>query len=254
MSLKSGKASTLALIVTSIVSIIITLGIVAIVLSYYGTEKVATEVSPFVEQTRNRLTEGVIPPNLKEEPKTEADEIMDAVASNQGGSVLIYSANPTKSEFLGRGILISSTGQIITDSSILDTDNASTTYTVTVPGTKDTFTATLVNYRDNLGLLKIDISTTQIAKFGQNMPVANDLVVAVTGDEKMRIGTGIVTKMSPSTITTNIFGTIAPGSILVSKSGFTIGLSTTKNQKAGEANFTILTKSIIGTLTGNIEA
>lgn len=240
MSLNSGKSSVGAIILTSIVSILITLGVVAIVLSYYGTTEVATEVSPFVDSARNRLVEGVIPPSERTEPETEADQIMDGVAINQGSSVLIYDGNTADAQLLGRGILVASNGYIITDAQII---NASSSYSVAVPGTKDRFEASIEKIETNLALIKIPHTTTLVSTIGSNIPLVNDLVVAITGNEKMSIGTGIVTDVADNTIETNIYGTILPGSVLVAKSGFAVGISLSGNQKPNEPSFRLLTKS-----------
>lgn len=246
MSSQNGRTSALALMITSIVSILLTLVVVVIVISQYGVEKVATEVSPFVESAQNRVMEGVVPPSQKVEPETEADIIMDSVAQNQGSSVLIYQGATTTEEFLGRGILVTSNGFIVTDANLI---KASTTYSVAVPGTKERLVATVVKTEDGLAVLKITISTTLVASFGNNFPVSNDLVVAITGDEKMSIGTGIVTKTTIESIVTNIYGNITPGSPLVAKNGNVIGISITGQQKAGEAIFKTLTKDDITSLT-----
>jgi hypothetical protein len=242
MSLNSGHTSALALIITSIVSILLTLGVVGIIISKYGVEKVATEVSPFVENT----LETVLPAQEVVEPETEADVIMDSVAQNQGSSVLIYEG----SEFLGRGIMVSSNGFVVTDASLI---KASTSYSVAVPGTKERLAATIFRTEDGLAVLKITISTTLVASFGNNFPVSNDLVVAITGDEKMSIGTGIVTKTTIESIVTNIYGNITPGSPLVAKNGNVIGISLVGEQKAGEAIFKTLTKDDIYSLTKPVD-
>jgi len=240
--LDHGKVSVGTIIITALISILLTLGIVAIVLSQYGIEQVATEVSPFVDNAKNRLTEGVVPPDLRKEPQTEADQIMDGVAINQGSSVLIYSE---ADEFLGRGVIVTSNGYIITDASLI---NASSTYTVTVPGTKDGFTTSFIKFDGKIAVLKIEHSTTLVAMFGNNLPSVNDLVVAISGGEKMSIGTGIITSLTTNDITTNIYGSVTPGTLLVAKTGFALGISLTGNQKPNEPSFKLLTKTDIDRL------
>ncbi len=247
MSQNAGQSSIGTIIITSIFSIILTLIIGAVIISKYGVETVAQEVSPFVDSTLNRVTEGLVPPAEKTEPETEADVIMNSVAQNQGSSVLIYASSTPTAEFLGRGILVSSNGFVITDAGLLD--SASSTYSISVPGTKDRFVATVSKVENGLAVLKITISTSLVASFGETIPSPNELVAAIAGDAKMSIGTGIVTKVTSNTISTNIYGTMAPGSALVSKSGAVIGISTIANQKAGEANFRLLTKSDISIIT-----
>lgn len=242
MSSQTGRASAGAIILTSVISILVTLAVVAIIIVQYGVEEVATEVSPFVEST----VEAVLPVAEVVEPATEADEIMDSVAKTQGSSVLLYQNGTAEGEFLGRGIVVSSTGFILTDANLV---KASSTYSVVVPGTKERYEATVVKVADGLAVLKITISTTLVASFGNNFPVANDLVVAITGDAKMRIGTGIVTKTTAESIVTNIYGTITPGSPLVAKSGNVIGISLIGEQAAGEAHFKMLTRNDISSLT-----
>lgn len=250
MQLQNGRVSALVLILTSVISILLTLGIVAIVISKYGVEEVATEVSPFVKSAKDRVMEGVVPPSAQTEPTTEADEIMDAVSKNQGSSVLLYREASMTGEFLGRGIVVSSTGHILTDATLIE---ASTTYSVAVPGIKERFQAMVVNVKGDIAVLKITTSTTLVSQFGNNFPTTNDMVVAITGDEKMRIGTGIVTDITSKSITTNIYGTITPGSPLVAKNGNVVGISLVGEQSAGEARFRLLTKDDINSLTKTVD-
>ena len=251
MAAKTGASNAGLIIITSIISIVVTIAIGAVVISQYGTQTVANEVSPFVDGARDRLLEGVVPPTERKEPETEADLIMDGVAKNQGSSVLIYMTDAAEAEFLGRGILVTSNGYILTDATIV---SASGTYSVAVPGTKDRLLATVVRTEDDITVLKITISTTLVSTFGRNVPIVNDVVVAVSGDAKMRIGTGIVTESTDTTLTTNIYGTITPGSVLVAKSGYAVGISVASQQKANEPAFKILTKTDIGRLTTIIDS
>ncbi len=242
MSGNRGASTGGIIIVTSIISILITVIVGMVVISQFGRENVAEEVSPFVETAKDVIA----PTTPLAEPDTEADMIMDGVAKNQGSSVLLYASSSAAAEFLGRGILVTSNGYIITDANII---NASSTYSVAVPGSKDRLEATVVRIEEDIAVLKITISTTLVAAFSRNIPVANDVVVAVSGDDKMRIGTGIVTASTKDVITTNIYGTITPGSVLVAKSGYAVGISTAKNQKAGEPAFRLLTDTDIDRLT-----
>lgn len=246
MSATRGASTGGIIIITSIISILITIIIGMVIISMYGKDIVAEEVSPFIDTARDRITEGVVPPSERTEPDTEADVIMDGVAKNQGSSVLIYVSDSASAEFLGRGILVTSNGYIITDAAIV---NASSTYYVSVPGTKDRFVASVEKVENDLAVLKITISTTLVAAFSNSTPVTNDLMVAITGDAKMSIGTGIVTKSLGGVITTNIYGTITPGSVLVAKSGYAVGISTAGNQVPDAAAFSLLTKDDITRLT-----
>ncbi len=248
MSSQSGAAGTSTIIITSILSIIVTLGIVAVLISMYGREEVASEVSPFVESAKEALLPSQ---NERAEPETEADMIMEAVAQNQAASVLIYTSELENAEFLGRGILVTSNGYIITDAGIIA---ANTSYSVAVPGTKERFEATVSKVEGALAVLKITHSTTLIGNFSSLTPVENDLVVAITGDEKMRIGTGIVTEATDTMVVTNIFGTITPGSLLAAKSGYAVGIGTSGNQKPDAPAFTLLTKDDISILTATTDS
>ena len=242
MSESRGASTGGIIIITSIISILLTIIVGMVIISQFGRETVAVEVSPFVEGAKDVID----PTTPLAEPDTEADIIMDGVAKNQGSSVLLYTSNASTTEFLGRGILATSNGYIITDANII---NASSTYSIAVPGTKDRLVASVVRIVDDLAVLKITISTSLVAAFGRNVPVMNDVVVAVSGDEKMRIGTGIVTESEDDIITTNIYGNITPGSVLVAKSGYAVGISTAKNQKAGAPSFRLLTDADIDRLT-----
>lgn len=252
MSSHIGRISVLTVLVTGVFSILLTLGVVAVIIAQYGVVEVAQEVSPFVETARNRVTQGIVPPSERVEPKTEADAIMDSVAQNQGSSVLIYKSGSTSTpeEYVGRGIVVTSNGYVVTDAGLL---SASSTYRVAVPGTKEKFDATVVRTDDGIALLKITVSTTLVARLMDETPVVNDLVVAISGDAKMQIGTGIVTKVDEREIVTNIYGTMTPGASLASKDGYTVGMSTIGNQKVGEASFRVLTKAYVDSMTASVD-
>ncbi len=241
-----GGASTFTILVSSLLSIAVTLCIVAFALIQYGVEPVAKEVSPFVEEARK----AIVSEENTAGPKSEADTIMDAVAKNQGSSVLIYANDAPDAEFLGRGIVVSTNGTLITDAHIIAPDvvSASSTYSVSIPGTKERLTATVLKVENKLAVLKVTLSTSLVATFTNDAPLVGDLVAGIHGNEKMSIGTGIITNVQSTTVVTNIYGTMTPGSALVSKNGAVLGVAVTGEQKLGEAVFTRLTKDSITSL------
>jgi hypothetical protein len=239
-----------AIVLTIVLTAVLTLGAVFFVLTSLGKQEVVNEVSPFVETAKDKITEVVVPDVKKpDEPKTEADQIMDAVAQNQGSSVLIFKADGGTGKFIARGLVLTSDGYLLTDKNSV---SGTGVYSVVVPGMKDRLVAQKIAEKDSLALLKIDLNTSLLGTFSDDVPTLKDLVVAVTGNEKMSIATGIVTTIDTTTgvIGTNLVGAIAPGSLLVSKNGSIVGLSTVSVQRGSEASFVLLTKSIIdGLLT-----
>lgn len=243
------KSQLSAIIITVLVTSIIVVAIGAVVLSYYGTERVATEVSPFVDGARERITENIVPPSTTSE-QTEADRIMAAVARSQGSSVLIYRAGASTSTepvLVARGLIFSTAGLVVTDSSVFQASNE---YVVQVPGVRDRLpvirTATTSN--PSLIVLTIAHNTTLIPLFTQNLPVPNDLVVSITGEATERIATGIVTESSSNRLSTNLVGTFIPGSILVNTESQVIGIATVDAQTGTNPAFTPLTRSLINEL------
>lgn len=238
---KSGRGQTLVIVLTALVTFVVTAVLGAILLSYYGVEKVAKEVSPFVENAQKKVTEGVVPPSERKEPVTEADLIMEAVASTQGSSVLIYrtDAGVAEETFVARGLLVSTDGLIVTDMEAL---SKNATYTVAVPGVKDRLVVLdSAPYGEALTVLSVTYSTTLLPKFSDAVVDTEQLVVAITGDKNQRIATGIVTERLEGSVRTNLVGTITPGSVLVSKEGYVVGVSTVHAQGGGQASFTPLT-------------
>jgi hypothetical protein len=251
---------------TAIIAVVATLVVVALLISYFGTTRVAEEVSPFVEKAQDRITEGVVPPSERTEPKNEADHIMDAVAANQGSAVLIYKTAPlssapnTPDTFIGRGIMVSANGIVITDSSILESGLASSTalnmdgvrYMVAIPGTEKPYDATLTTTtQDGVAVLTTGANTSFVASFGTTTPQLKELVVAVSGNESARIGTGIVTGVSADTIQTNIAGTMVPGTPLLAQDKRVVGMTMVSTSKSGNpkaAAFKILTLENIRTI------
>jgi hypothetical protein len=242
-----GASGLGTVILTAFMSVIVTLAVVSVLLTYFGTERVAEEVSPFVEQTAERVTEGIVPPTERAEPKTEADLIMEAVASTQGSSVLIYRTTATGTEtFVGRGLLVTPDGMVLTDTAIIR-ENA--THTIAIPGVRDALTVTSARVLDDsLTLLTIPHTTTQVPRFTDAPPATGALVVTVTGENDVRIGTGIVTELTSPAIRTNIYGTVSPGSLLVTKEGTVVGLSTVSVQGGGQNSFHELTAEFVRSL------
>ena len=211
---------------------------------YYGIERFARDVSPFIDTARDKVTEAVAPAT-QTVPKTEADKIMDAVAGTQGASALIFKTVAGEETFVARGLLVSTDGLILTDS---ETIIKGVPYTVRVPGVRDYFPVTHVTeLSEALTLLKIEHTTTLVPRFTDNSVLPESLVVAITGDETQQIATGIVTVADEvrGVIRTNLFGTMAPGSVLVTVDGFAVGISTVAAQGEGQASFTPLTRSYI---------
>lgn len=242
---EGGGGRFLTILITAVFTFVLTAVVGAVLLSHYGVEKVAEEVSPFVENAQRRVTEGVVPPSEKKEPATEADLIMEAVASTQGASVLIYRVEEGDAEetFVARGLLVSTDGLIVTD---LEALSKNATYTVAVPGVKERLVVEKrALYDEALAVLAVSHTTTLLPKFTDTGLENEQLVVAITGDKNQRIATGIVTESLEESVRTNLVGTITPGSVLVSKEGYAVGVSTVHAQGGGQASFTPLTTESI---------
>lgn len=241
------------IITTVVITTLVLVVAGAVIISRYGVETVSNEVSPFVENTQNRLTEGVVPPSERSEPKTDADLIMEAVAGSQGSAVLIYRTDQaSSSNLVGRGLLVSTDGMILTDQAAIV---PSAQYEVAIPGERNRIPVrSLAPIDEAFTLLRITHNTSLVPRFGENTAAVGDLVVAVTGTESMSIATGIVTAVEADAVRTNLVGTIAPGSVLVSKEGQVVGLSTVAAQDGQAASFTPLTRTFITDLRNNANA
>jgi hypothetical protein len=242
---QSGMGKVSVVVLTALITCVLTVGAGAYAIVYFGKERVVEEVSPFIENAQRRVTEGVVPPSERKEPATEADLIMEAVASTQGASVLIYRVGEGVAEetFVARGLLVSTDGIIVTDMEAL---SKNATYTVAVPGVKERLVVEKrALYGEALAVLSVTYASTLLPKFTDTGLENEQLVVAITGDKNQRIATGIVTESLEESVRTNLVGTITPGSVLVSKEGYTVGVSTVHAQGGGQASFTPLTTESI---------
>lgn len=237
------------IITTAVISVLATLIVVAILLTTFGVERVANDVSPFVNSATERLTEGIIPPAEREEPKTDADLILDAVASNRGSSVLIYKTTATEENFVARGLLSTTDGIVLTDDAVIQ---PGVEYVISVPGTRDPFQASQLSTVDDVAILKIDINTTLVAEFTDFVPTTESLVVALNGDEALQIATGIITGVREDALITNIVGAMTPGTPLVAKDGSVIGLSTVGAQDSTDTTFRRISQEYYETILGEV--
>lgn len=236
-------------IITAVISVLATLVVVALVLVQFGTEKVADEVSPFVETAKTNLAESLLPPTERTEPKTEADLILEAISRNQGSSVLIYKKAVSEDNFVARGLLITTDGVIITDEAALQ---AGVDYVVAIAGKREVLPANRLFEQDGLAVLKTDITTTQVARFSNDLLTTESLVAAINGTDKAQIATGIINApVSADRVTTNIVGTMVPGAPVVSKAGFVIGIATAESYESAGNTFRLLTKDYIDSLLLN---
>lgn len=248
--MRSGKGTVSTTILVVIISVLVTLVIVAVVLSIVGVERAAKDVSPLVERAQDRLTDGMVPESKRaDEPKTDADRIMEAVSANRGATVMIHRLGDDGA-FVARGIVIGSDGRIISDAGAV---KQGTEYVVSVPGRRERVPATCVREHDGIALINADFSTSLVARIVEDTPEAQRLVVSLTGDERMRIATGIVTGSDAAigVISTNILGVIAPGSPLVDKDGSVVGISTIAVQGGEQAAFRLLNRTMVDELSMN---
>ncbi len=246
------------IVLSAIISMVLTITVGAIVIYNIGTDKTIEIVSPLVEKTKNRVTDGVVPDNKKnKKPKTDADLIMDAVAKNKAGSAMIYKKveksdilKEEDSNFVARGIIVTTNGLIVTDA---DAVKSVDKYIIIVPGVKEKFIAEYIKEEDGLAVLKIDIATSMIAHLGKMKVESGQLVVAITGKKQMSIATGIIVSADNKNgiISTNMVGEFVPGSMLITKDGTVIGINIVVAQKSNEVSF--LSSDVIEKVVKTIE-
>jgi len=226
----------LSFLIASITAVIV-LGVVFFGSYFFGGK--LSVMNNVREKATERLTKGVIDQNKKEEIAPET-AILQAINANRTRTVKIYgklSAEDTfdikEKEFLGRGIVLSKEGLVVTGRGGFDLKQE---YSVVLPGRKDIFELRPVLVDENLVFFKLPAEVTLIADLDISKPEVDELVVAIGGREKDGMATGRVLKVDTVLDNTLIYTTIPSKSIeigtpLINKKKRIIGMYISKSEK-----------------------
>lgn len=191
------------------------------------------------EKATERLTKGIVDQNKQGEIAPEA-AILQAINANRTRTVKIYNKISAEDdlkikekEFLGRGIILSKDGLIVTGRGGFQNGQK---YSIMLPGRKDIFELEPVAIEENVVFFKLPVELTLIADLDISKPKVNDLVVAIGGREKDGMATGRVLKVDTVLDNTIIYTTIPSKSIetgtpLINKEKKIIGMYISKSEE-----------------------
>ena len=247
------------------------------------TVSLMDQAPPFVEQTVNRVIErtvqtvtpgqsaAVAVTQEKTVVVKESDLISQAVAKMTPSVVRLYTSSTESPTFLGLGLVLDSSGTIVTDIDVLG-DNADAVAQLSSGAHVRSF----VSARDtSTGIARMKSATTTVegkvpswtpVTISGEHPTLGSTVVTLSGNAIARIESGIITALVPASATTpQIIDTdiaeasIMDGSPLLDTGGNLIGVSTKVARASSNQGFVsaaILTGSSAGsassgTKTGN---
>jgi S1-C subfamily serine protease len=225
------------------------------------TVSLMDQAPPSVEQTVNRVIERTVQTVVPGQPaavavtqeKTvvvkESDLISQSVAKVSPSVVRLYSSSTDSPSFLGLGLVLDTSGTIVTDTDVLG-DSADAVAQLSSGARIRTF----VSSRDTAtGIARMKSATTTVdAKVPVWTPVTisgehstlGDTVIVLSGSTVSRIESGIITSLIPATanvpqiIDTDIAATaITDGSPLIDTGGNLVGVSTKVARASSASGF-----------------
>lgn len=226
-------------------------GIVTVSLVDQAPPAIAETVNRVIERTIQPATSSQAAATVVTQQKTvvvkESDLIAQAVTAVSPSIVRIYTADPAKPTFLALGLVLDSSGRVLTDFSALG-ENAKLSVALpdgtTVDGT--------VSERDSstgFAYITTGTSTKPItwvpATLSAGTPILGESVVTLSGETVARIGNGIVSSVSaaskdaPTVIDTSIpESAIMKGSVVFDTDGNVLGVSTDVARTSSSSGFT----------------
>lgn len=228
------------------------------------TVSLMDQAPPVVAQTVNRVIERTVQqvapqgqPAAAVAPVTqektvvvkESDLLSQAVSRAEPSLVRIYSSDAQNPQFLGLGVVLDSSGTIITDANILP-DKADAVADVG----SSSHVRVFVTSRDSaLGIAYLRSATSTEeggtptwtpVSLSTTHTVLGQTVVSLTGKTVARIENGVITSVVPGTnaapdvIDTSVNASeILPGSPLISTNGTLIGISTSVSRAKSPSGF-----------------
>ena len=238
------------IVITVVCTVAITIGIGMIVISHVGVQKTTEEVSPLINAAKDRVTKGIVPEIKRTEaPKSDADRLMEAIAQNQGNSVMILTGEIADTEnvdmdsmLIARGIVWNSDGWIVTDGAVIEDDRQ---YTIVVPGVREGFIVREIKHVKEVALLRIDHAFLHVPTFASVTDAGDELPVGViSGGMVTEMHVGVVVQeegVANDVIMSTIIGTMTPGSALVAIDGKVIGIALSEHvsQNGGQIFFAL---------------
>jgi S1-C subfamily serine protease len=215
---------------------------------------IAQSVNRIVERTVEKVVPGGQTAAVVTREKTvivkESDLISQVVVRVSPSVVRLYTRDST-SAFLGLGVVIDSSGVLVSDSSIIG-DSADAEISL-ADGTRVRAVVTSRDAGSGIAFLQSATTTAegkvvvwQSAAVGLQKPVLGQTVITFSGRNIPRISDGIVTALVPpfadasrqDVIDTNISGdSIMDGSILVNTDGEVVGMSTGVSREISSGGF-----------------
>lgn len=233
----------LTLLVSFVTSI--ATGIVTVSLMDQAPPAIAQTVNRVIERTIEKVATSTVGTSRGQTAATvitqektivvkEADLITEALTRVNPSIVRLYGAAGENATFLGFGVVLDASGNILTDSSALG--DRSGAFAVLSDGTEAR--AFVVRRDEDNGFAYLAAATTtqsgakiawNAATLSATHPVLGTTVVMISGKNIPRIADGIVTALIPNSpvIDTNMNGDwIYPGTPLIDTNGALVGVST----------------------------
>ena len=242
--LSKAQVVLLTLLITFVTSI--ATGIVTVSLMQQAPPAIAQTVNRVVEHTIEKIVPTGQTASVVTQEKTvvvkESDLISQAVAKVSPSVVRLYSSDVTSPMFLGLGVVIDSSGRIVSDTGAMG--DAGDAVAVLADGTRARAFVTSRDLTNGIAFLQAATSTMSeiaadikpITWNPATLSVSNatlgESIVALSGKSTPHIAEGIVTSITPRSSAANVIDTdiadasIVRGSPLIDVNGTLIGIST----------------------------
>lgn len=226
-------------------------GVVTVSLMDQAPTSVAQTVNRVIEQTIHEVASPAQPAAVATVTKTvvvkQSDEIASAVEQSSPSLVRLYSADG--SAFLGLGVIVSSSGAILTDlAAVGESEGASVTLS-----DGSSVRATVATRDAGNGIALLTVATSSIAtstppfmpvSLSSKAPVLGQTVILLSGQSSTSVGSGLISSIagngdsSQALVKTDISGdNVLYGSPLLDTNGSLIGLSTSVSRASAASAF-----------------
>ena len=244
--LSKSQIVLLTLLVSFVTSI--ATGIVTVSLMDQAPPVIAQTVNRVIERTVESVTpaaKGQAATSVITQEKTvvvkESDLISQAVQRASASIVRIYSSNVESSSFLGLGVVLDSSGTVVTDSKAIDAGDVSLAMS---DGTRVRAFITKRDEVNSLAFMQPATSSTSTITWtpvtvASDHAVLGGTVVAISGKSVARIAPGVIIAM-PQTMVIDTKvpeDSILSGSPLINTDGNLIGISTSAARNSSASAF-----------------
>jgi hypothetical protein len=202
-------------VVTVLLTVVVVVGLIFAL--DYLTKGRFLNINVFKESVGKRLTQGVVP--TEKEEITPEKAVLQAINANRSRTVKIYrhlsledDLSVKEREFLGRGLIISKDGLVVTGKGGFQNDQE---YSVVIPGQKEIVNLKPLAIEKEITVFRLPGEFRLIAELSSDLPKKDDLVVAIGGRERDGMATGRILKVEKVVDEQIIYTTIPTKSVEV---------------------------------------